>query len=134
MGAGWSRLGAETISDDRVRVVHTVLNFELVFPRCRLAVHHGGSGTVVASVAAGIPTLVCSVFADNPFWGRRVQNLGVGDHLPFPQLGRETLAVKLRGLLQDSMAARSVSVGHALRANPGGTRHAADLVEREFVG
>ena len=57
-------------------------------PRCVAAVHHGGAGTTAASVGAGIPTVVCSVFADQPFWGARVEDAGVGAHLRFRDLDR----------------------------------------------
>jgi len=62
-----------------------VLNYDRVLPRCRVAVHHGGSGfvgqhrcrpTVAASVTAGIPTFVCSLVADNPFWGAPCRRTG----------------------------------------------------------
>jgi len=133
VGAGWSRLGAD-VSDDRVRVVDQVLNFDRVFPRCRMVVHHGGSGTVASSVAAGIPTLVCSVFADNGFWGTRVQDLGVGAHLPFSRITPQTLASKMRQTLLDPVVARSQEVGRALSADKGGAARAADLIERAFAG
>jgi UDP:flavonoid glycosyltransferase YjiC (YdhE family) len=129
VAAGWSRLGAD-VSDDRLRVVDEVLNFDRVFPRCRMAVHHGGSGTVAASVAAGIPTLVCSVFADNGFWGTRVQDLGVGEHLPFSRITPQTLATKMGQTLSDPAVARSQEVGRALSADKGGAARAADLIER----
>ena len=110
-----------------------MLNFDRVFPRC-LVVHHGGAGTVAASVAAGIPTLVCSVFADNGFWGTRVQDLGVGEHLPFSRITPQTLATKVGQTLPDPVVARSQEVGRALSADKGGAARVADLIEGVFVG
>jgi UDP:flavonoid glycosyltransferase YjiC (YdhE family) len=60
-----------------VRVVGN-LDHDSVLGRCRAAVHHGGAGTTAASLQAGLPTVVCSVFADQPFWGTRVVDNGVG--------------------------------------------------------
>jgi UDP:flavonoid glycosyltransferase YjiC (YdhE family) len=34
------------------------------FPRCLLAVHHGGSGTVAAAARAGLPHVICPMFFD----------------------------------------------------------------------
>jgi hypothetical protein len=45
------------------------------------------------------PTLVCSVFADQPFWGRRLASLGVGAHVPFSELTQSRLEESLRPLL-----------------------------------
>ena len=67
-----------------------------VLPLCVAAVHHGGAGTLAASLGAGIPTFVCSVFADQPFWGARLVDAGVGAHLPFNDLDRARLEKALR--------------------------------------
>ncbi len=50
--------------------------------RCRLAVHHGGSGTTAACLLAGVPQLVLPVLFDQPLWARRVESLGAGARLP----------------------------------------------------
>ena len=73
-GAAWPR---STPDDPAVKVVGPV-DHDAVMPRCVAAVHHGGAGTTAASVGAGIPTVVCSVFADQPFWGARVEDAGAG--------------------------------------------------------
>jgi len=49
-----------------------------ILPRCRAAVHHGGAGTTAAGLRAGLPTMICSVTADQPFWASRIAALGVG--------------------------------------------------------
>jgi UDP:flavonoid glycosyltransferase YjiC (YdhE family) len=93
-----------------VRVATGVLNYDRVLPRCRVAVHHGGSGTVAASVAAGIPTFVCSLVADNPFWGARVEQLGIGVHERFADLDQDRLETGLRRAMHPEVITRSVSV------------------------
>jgi sterol 3beta-glucosyltransferase len=113
---------------NRVRVVTGVLNYAQVLPRCRLAVHHGGSGTVAASVAAGIPTFVCSVVSDNPFWGARVQELGLGAHERFADLTADTFEAGLRRALQAPVIARAREVGAVVRADTGAVHRAADLI------
>lgn len=37
---------------------------EWLFPRCSMAIHHGGAGTTAASMRAGIPTCIMPVLAD----------------------------------------------------------------------
>jgi UDP:flavonoid glycosyltransferase YjiC (YdhE family) len=85
LATGWSG-GAVMGHDDRLFALHEVDHDQLL-PRCAVAVHHGGSGTVHASLAHGCPNVVASVFADQPFWGARVGALGVGATLPFSALG-----------------------------------------------
>jgi sterol 3beta-glucosyltransferase len=126
VSAGWSRLAHA--AGERVRVVGA-LNHDAVMPRCCLAVHHGGAGTTAAGVAAGIPTLVCSVFADQPFWGERLAALGAGAHMRYAALTAATLETSLRRLLEPEVARRAKELGTALRAEGNAGTQAADLVE-----
>lgn len=49
-----------------------------VLPRCAAVVTHGGSGTVVAALAAGVPCVVLPMGADQPWNADRVAALGTG--------------------------------------------------------
>lgn len=49
-----------------------------LFPRCSMAVHHGGAGTTAAALEAGIPSVIFPLLGDQPFWAWRVGQLGVG--------------------------------------------------------
>ncbi|WP_166788562.1 glycosyltransferase [Cryobacterium sp. HLT2-28] len=40
--------------------------------------HHGGAGTTAAGLRAGVPGIVVPFTVDQPFWGSRVVDLGVG--------------------------------------------------------
>ncbi len=132
VGAGWSRFGQHQAQGDRLRVATGVLNYDRVLPRCRVAVHHGGSGTVAASVAARIPTFVCSLVADNPFWGARVVELGIGAHERFADLDQDRLETGLRRALQKEVLTRSRTIGESVRADTGAAGRAADLIESKL--
>ena len=85
------------------------------------ALHHGGAGTVAAGLRAGKPTLVCPFIADQPFWGNRMVDLGVGP-APIPQkrLTVDNLAEAIRQIATDSeMRQRAASLGEKLRAEDG---------------
>jgi UDP:flavonoid glycosyltransferase YjiC (YdhE family) len=125
VAAGWSRLAA---ASDRDAFVVGNVNYDAVLPRCRAAVHHGGAGTTGVSLGAGVPTIVCSVFAEQPLWGARVAALGVGGTIPFQRLGRATLVPLLRRALADDVAARARALGAALRAEDGVTATADALL------
>ena len=132
VGAGWSRFGQHQAQGDRLRVATGVLNYERVLPRCQVAVHHGGSGTVAASVAARIPTFVCSLVADNPFWGARVEELGIGVHERFADLNHDRLETGLRRALHQEVITRSRTIGDTVRADVGAAGRAADLIESKL--
>ncbi|MFN8149628.1 MAG: glycosyltransferase [Solirubrobacterales bacterium] len=102
-----------------LRVVGTVDHDDL-FPRCAAAVHHGGIGSLSTSLGADLPTMVCSVLGDQPWWGEHMNRLGTGSHIPFRKLTRTRLHAGLRGLQDPSVKARAADIGSAIRAEGDG--------------
>lgn len=49
-----------------------------VMPHAAAIVGHGGSGTVRSALCSGVPAVVVPLFADQPYNGRRVEQLGAG--------------------------------------------------------
>ena len=86
-----------------------------LFPRAALVVHHGGSGTTHAVVAAGVPSLVIPHVGDQPYWADRLRRLGVA---PKPQA--------VRGL----QAERLASAALASAADPAMRQRAAALASK----
>jgi sterol 3beta-glucosyltransferase len=113
---------------DHVRIVGAV-DHELLLPRCAAAVHHGGAGTLAASLRAGLPTMVCSVWADQPFWGLRLERLGAGAHVPFKRLDGTKLEAGLGKLLSEPVRERAAELGTAIRAEGDGAEQAARLLD-----
>lgn len=105
-----------------------------MLPRCVAAVHHGGAGTSAASLGAGIPTVACSVFADQPFWGARVAEQRVGAHLRFRDLDRTSLRTAVGVALSPEVRARAAARGARLRSAKGAAALAADAVEGVLEG
>lgn len=132
LSAGWTDLGAvQPLANERIVFIRSV-DHGWLLPQCAAAVHHGGAGTTAASLEAGVPTVVCSVFADQPFWGARVTRLGVGAHVPFAKLNRRMLAEALRTAGRDDVRRRAAALGERLRAEDG-TAAAADAIARHFA-
>ncbi|MDQ0365053.1 UDP:flavonoid glycosyltransferase YjiC (YdhE family) [Catenuloplanes indicus] len=128
IGAGWSDMTAHTPQDPDVRVVST-MDHDGVLPACRAAVHHGGAGSTAASLAAGLPTVICSVFSDQHFWGRTVRRLGVGDTFRYTQLSAERLVRTTAPLLAGGPADRAAALAGRL-AGENATDTAVALIER----
>ena len=121
----------ETLEPDNPAVtVVGAVDHGAVLPRCVAAVHHGGAGTLAASLGAGIPTVVCSVFADQPFWGARLIDAGVGAHLRFKDLDRARLEKALRSVLSLGMRNAAAALGPRLRSGSDAASEAADRVEQ----
>src|SRR5699024_7901102 len=59
---------------------------ELLFGQVAAVVHHGGAGTVAQALRAGTPQVAVPVMVDQPFFARRVRELGVaGAPVPLPE-------------------------------------------------
>lgn len=100
-----------------------------LFVHVGAAMHHGGAGTTAASLRAGLPTIICPFFGDQPFWGRRVVALGVG---PAPlnrkSLSVESLAAAFAATSDDGMRCRAAALGAAIRRE-NGIPAAIDFIE-----
>jgi UDP:flavonoid glycosyltransferase YjiC (YdhE family) len=64
-------------------------------PHAAAMVGHGGSGSTLMAMAAGMPLAVVPLFADQPINAARVAALGAGLHLN----GVDALATAVRSLL-----------------------------------
>jgi sterol 3beta-glucosyltransferase len=100
-----------------------------LFPRVQAIVHHGGAGTTGAAVAAGRPQVIWPFGVDQPFWSRRMADLGVAPPArPVRALTGATLAAALGRVLGDEqMRARAAELGRRVRAEDGCGR-AIDLL------
>ncbi len=101
-----------------------------LFKHVAAVVHHGGAGTTAAGLHAGKPTFVVPQTVDQPFWGRRVFELGCG---PAPvrlrRLTPESLADSLHDLTNSRIfAANAKRIAKEL-ADEDGTGTAADHIE-----
>lgn len=128
IGAGWTKL-LDGDADD-VLVVGGI-DHEALFSRCSAAVHHGGSGTTYASLRAGLPTVVASVFADQPLWGARCRALGVGATLPFSQLDADSMTKALTVARSARTVHAAKQLGAAL-STENGVEAATSLLERRW--
>ncbi|KAL0091342.1 UDP-Glycosyltransferase/glycogen phosphorylase [Phycomyces blakesleeanus] len=89
-----------------------------LFPQIRAVVHHGGAGTTAAGLRAGVPTIVKPFFADQFFWGERVEEMGIG--LCIKQLTVESLSAALRVVsTDDRMLKNAKLVGEKIRRENG---------------
>ncbi len=133
LASGWGGLEAESLPDYILKLDHAPHDW--LFPQMAAVVHHGGSGTTAAGLRAGRPTIVCPFFGDQPFWGARVQALGVGSQ-PIPQkkLTAEGLATALREVLEDpSFAQRAAALGRKIN-HEDGIGQAIDSIESLAAG
>jgi UDP:flavonoid glycosyltransferase YjiC (YdhE family) len=124
---GWSGMRATTIPET-VYMVDSV-PFSWLFARVAAVVHHGGAGTTSAGFRAGVPSIVVPFFGDQPFWGQRAAQLGVGpEPIPRQKLTVERLAQAIQTAVTDgTMRQRAADLGTSIRAEDGVSRAVARI-------
>lgn len=132
LATGWGGLSETDLPEDlagRVFVLEKAPHSWL-FPRCAAIVHHGGAGTTHEAVRWGKPSLVCPVFADQPFWGQQVHRIGAGPK-PIRQsvLSPATLSRALGDLENPGYRAGAERAAAIMAQEPGARGTAAWLTE-----
>jgi sterol 3beta-glucosyltransferase len=116
---GWSKADVKNIPE-HIFVLDNAPHSWL-FPHMAAVVHHGGAGTTSAGLRAGVPSLVIPHMADQPYWARRLHELGVSvAPLKRHELSIELLVERLTLLLNDAtIRSRAAALGEQIRAERG---------------
>lgn len=122
LATGWGALRPSHVPE----TVHVLdqAPHSLLLPRTSVVVHHGGVGTVAAALRAGVPQVVRPFLGDQPFWARRVHEIGIAAP---PLTGRIT-AERFAAAIDD--AASRAGAARALAAQVGEEDGAAAAVAR----
>lgn len=116
---GWGGLDAEGWPES-ICVIDSIPH-DWLFPRVSAVVHHGGAGTTATGLRAGAPTVILPSIADQPYWGRRIQELGAGPApIPRKTLTADQLAVAIQQAVTDpSIRQVATDLGRKLTAEDG---------------
>ena len=134
--SGWSGLQKANLPDS-ICMIDSIPHSWL-FPRVSAVVHHGGASTTAAGLRAGIPSIIIPFFGDQPFWGQRVADLGVGAKpIPRKQLTAGRLANGIREVIANQeMRQHAARLGVKIQAENGiesAVRIFNDLEQRKAV-
>ncbi|WP_448004033.1 glycosyltransferase [Agromyces bauzanensis] len=101
----------------------------------RLLIGHGGHGTTMRALAAGVPVLIVPMtgHADHHLVAGAVARAGLGGQVEKDAARADLRAAITRVLESPATAARARRTGERLRATSG-ARHAADVLERLPAG
>ena len=86
-----------------------------LLPQCAALVHHGGAGTTVAALAAGIPAVIAPLllWSDQPAWADALVGCGAGAHLPQAGATDDAIDAALDAAL--AAASRAAVVGEEVQ-------------------
>jgi sterol 3beta-glucosyltransferase len=117
--SGWGGLG--DLSLPKTVYCLDAVPHNWLFPKMAAVVHHGGMGTTAAGLRAGVPSVIIPFFFDQPFWARRVEQLGVGVRCASSsKVTAEELAAALDKVTTDTgLRQRAAALGEKIRAEDG---------------
>jgi UDP:flavonoid glycosyltransferase YjiC (YdhE family) len=127
--SGWGGLHKENLPASMFMIDSTPHDW--LFPRVAAVVHHGGAGTTAAGLRAGVPSIVIPFLIDQPFWGQRVYDLGVGPApIPRRKLTVDRLAQAIHeAVTNTTMRQRAGALGAKIQAEDG-IANAVEVVQR----
>lgn len=115
--SGWG--GVQHQTSDDVLYLESVQH-DWLLPKCKLVIHHGGAGTTSAGLRAGIPNIIVPFMADQPFWGKRVNQIGAGPKpIPVKKLSVANLSRAIFEAESHLVVEQSKRIGEKIRAENG---------------
>ncbi len=131
IATGWGGLNVRSLPESIFKL--EAAPHDWLFERVTAVIHHGGAGTTAAGLRAGKPTIICPFMGDQPFWGRRVTELGVGvEPIPQKKLNADNLAAAIEKVTSDTaMQRRAAELGQKIRAEDGVAKSVA-FIEQIF--
>lgn len=95
IATGWG--GLENLGNEPDVLFVPSVDHAQVFPLVKVAVHHGGAGTVHSALRASTPSVIVPFIADQTWWGARLHRAGLGPKpIPAKKLSEKNLAAALR--------------------------------------
>ncbi len=124
---GWADLTPIDEQDDCFIVGE--VNQQALFRRVAAVVHHGGAGTTTTAARAGATQVVVPQAGDQPYWGDRVVELGIGAAHDGPTPTAHTQTAALNTALAPQTRARATALAASIRTDGASTAAALLLDE-----
>ena len=107
------------------------VNHEAILPKCKAGVFHGGAGTLAAMLRNHLPVIIISFYTDQPTWGKIVERMKLGVHIPLKKLNSAKLLSALACVLTDEVKRNVAKIGRQIK-NENGLENAVREIEAYF--
>ena len=106
-------------------------NHEWLLPQCKVAIIHGGAGTIAAVLKAKVPMIIASIVADQPWWGKIIQDKSLGLHIPFKKLNSKRLIELIDKVQSNQIKENLFTIGEKI-IHENGAETAIGLIRKYF--
>jgi sterol 3beta-glucosyltransferase len=127
VGLGWTKNSYDKPISNSILLIESI-PFGWLFPKTKMVIHHGGAGTTAIGLISGKPTTIIPHNADQPAWGKRIYELGLGAKpIPKKSLSSEKLANAIKYSLQPDIVKNAIEIGEKMR-NENGLEKAVKII------
>jgi sterol 3beta-glucosyltransferase len=96
--------------------------------KCKLAIIHGGIGTVGAVLHGQIPMIIASILADQPNNGKLITKKKLGVHIPFRKLSYDKLLKAINLISTEGYTPNAHATGAKMKLE-NGVEESVKLIE-----
>jgi len=107
------------------------VNHSAILPQCKAGIFHGGAGTLAAMLRNNLPVIIISFYTDQPTWGKIVERMQLGVHIPLKKLSADKLISAIAKVQTDAVRNNAAIIGEKIR-NENGLENAVTELEKFF--
>jgi UDP:flavonoid glycosyltransferase YjiC (YdhE family) len=115
-------LGSSTINElaphPNLAMIKSI-DYNWLLPRCKLAIFAGGIGTIDCVLKAGIPMVLLSILADQPYNAKMVAAKGSAIHIPFNKITLNKLLIAIKTCESEEFIANAKKLSFIVKEENG---------------
>lgn len=127
---GWTKPFLD-VEHDNLFIIDKI-NHDWLFPRCQMAIIHGGIGTIGTALKAQLPLIIASIVVDQPFNGQLIEKLNIGIHIPFRKLSFGKLKSAIDRIFIGNYRINTKLIGEKMRLE-NGLEESVEIIENYIV-
>ncbi|MDB5015852.1 MAG: UDP:flavonoid glycosyltransferase YjiC, YdhE family [Mucilaginibacter sp.] len=128
---GWAQFS--NLPEHKNLFVRKYIDHETILPKCKVGIFHGGAGTLAAMLRNNLPVIIVSFYTDQPTWGKIVERMSLGVHIPLKKLNAARVIAAIKTAQTEAVKQNVLKMGAKIR-NENGLQAAVDEIEKYFKG
>ncbi|KYQ88481.1 putative glycosyltransferase [Tieghemostelium lacteum] len=126
----WSNYS--TLEDSETLIKLDNVDHLWLFPRSKAIIHHGGVGSTGAVLKSGTPSIITHLYADQPYFAQRLEDLGVGIGMSLHTVTEQQIFNALREITINTLYKQNaLAISDELNSTDA-TATSADIVENTY--
>jgi len=126
---GWALFGNLPVHKNLF--VAKYVNHEVVLPQCKAGIFHGGAGTLATMLRNKLPVIIISFYTDQPTWGKIIERMKLGAHIPVKKLTSVGLLSAITYAQTEEVKRNVATMGQQI-INENGLENAINEIEKYF--